>query len=49
VCTRGPGCLEAGREIRRTRAVAAVPGGEERGGSIEVLDTKGSDFQALDR
>ena len=47
--TRGPGRLEADRKIRRTHAVAAMPGGEERGGRVEVLATKGRDFQALDR
>jgi hypothetical protein len=49
MCTRSLGRLEAGRKIRRTRAVAAMPGGEERGGSVEVLDTKWRDFQAFDR
>ena len=49
MCTRDLGRLEAGREIRRTRAVAAMPGGEERGGSVEVLDAKWREFQALDQ
>jgi hypothetical protein len=34
-----------GRQFRHTHAVAAMPGGKERGSRVQVLDTKGRDFQ----
>jgi hypothetical protein len=42
-------CLKAGRESRLSRAFAAMSDGEQRSGGVEALDTKGRDFQVLDR